>query len=61
MSERWKFYSLTNSIIYIYQFFREVKSSNLTDWWKKPWFEAVNDIRVLLTQQKDKKAPLVGT
>ena len=61
MSERWKSYSLTNFIVYINQFFREVNSSNLTDWWKKPRFEAVNDIRVLLTQQEHKKAPLIGT
>jgi len=43
------------------EFFREVKSSNLTDWWKKPWLEAVNDIRVLLTKQEDKKLILFGT
>jgi hypothetical protein len=61
MTACWKSYNLTNFIVYINEFFHEVKSSNLTDCWKKPWFEAVNDIRVLLTQQEDKKAPLVGT
>ena len=32
----------------------------MTDWWKKPWFEAVNDIRVLPTQQEDKNLLLLA-
>jgi hypothetical protein len=55
VSDCWKSYNLADFIVNTNECLRDVKSSNLKDWWKKPWFEAVSDFRGFPTQQEEKE------